>query len=579
MTPKRQLFQGTGASPGLSSGKVMILPDFEAAVPRRSISQNELESEIERFHKACEVSKKQIAELVSSSNLPDEYREIFEAQILLLEDPMLVQETIEKVKINHYNPEWALATVVDSFRQIMSKTSDTRFRERLADVEDIANRILSNLTGITENDIRIPFLKSLNENHILVAEELSPSLLLWIRNKISGIVTEKGGVTGHTAILARDRGIPSLVGIENLMESVTENDIAFIDGDRGIFVINPGKKELDALETYRLENHESDHAFSPVSLMEGDPVRIWINLDDENSSSSSHIKDLHGVGLFRTEFLYLNNPDLFRSSKNQIEMYKNILKMADGKPITFRMLDVGDDKTFNIPLLTHANITQETGDLRGIRFLLNHPNLLQSQLRSIIQAAVELDYPEGECRIMLPMVTCLEEVHAFKIEIEKIFHELKLKRGSEIFPLGIMIETPSACMMTDILEKEADFFSFGTNDLANFTLALNRTESENQKYLFYQPSVFRMMKAAIDKTKLSISVCGEIAGMPSAVPILVGLGIQDLSVSWSSALRIVPVLEKLKISDAKSLTDSVLNCSTAEEVKEISVKFTAQLNS
>ncbi|MDH5655687.1 MAG: phosphoenolpyruvate--protein phosphotransferase [Spirochaetia bacterium] len=566
MILNRRVFNGVGASPGLSIGKVCLLPDFETSVPRRSITNDELSSEIIRFEKACERSKNQIQELLESSHLPEEYRAIFEAQIFLLEDPMLIHETKEKVKSEHYNPEWALATVIDSYRKIMNKTSDIRFRERMADVEDIANRILSNLMGITESDIRIPFLMSLNENDILIAEELSPSLLLWIRKKIAGIVTEKGGVTGHTAILARDRGIPALVGVDNLLNNFSGGEVVFIDGDNGVFITNPDDSDLEDFLKYYKESRNTDNVYSPVKKSDGD-IRIWINLDDLNTVINTHLQNLHGVGLFRTEFLYLNHPDLFTCLEEQIELYKKILIEADGKPITFRMLDIGDDKTFNIPLLTHANITQEIGDLRGIRFLLEHRNILQSQLRSIFQAAIELDYPEQNCRIMLPMVSTLEEIHEFKKEVRAILSELK--NDQKRFPLGIMIETPAACIMTDVFEKEADFFSFGTNDLAHITLSLNRVESEHQKNLFYQPSVIRMMKLAIDKTSLPISVCGEIAGLPAVIPVLIGLGIRDLSVSWSSAMRITPTLEALEIAGTSELAQKVLQCSSADEMKEV----------
>ena len=519
------------------------------------------------------MSKEQIRDLIKSSRLPDEYREIFEAQILLLEDPMLVHETIEKVKSEHYNPEWALATVVDSYKKIMHKASDIRFRERMADVEDIANRILSNLLGITENDIRIPFLKSLDENHILVAEELSPSLLLWIRKKIAGIVTEKGGITGHMAILARDRGIPALVGVENLMESVSENETVFIDGEEGIFILNPGKIEMEALRIFQMERKRNQNAYSPVSLLDGEKIHIWINLDNENESTNKSLQQMHGVGLFRTEFLYLNNPELFSSIEKQIEIYKKILNGMNGKPITFRMLDVGDDKTFSIPLFTHANIAQEMGDIRGIRFLLAHRNILQSQLKSIIMAAHELHYPKGNCRIMLPMVTTVEEIHEFKKELNNILSELNIEHDSHLFPLGIMLETPAVCIMADIFEKMADFFSFGTNDLAHFTLALNRSESEYQQNLFYQPSVIRMIKLAIDKTTLPISICGELAGIPAIIPVLIGIGIRDFSVSWSSALRITPVIEALRINDTEELANKILNCKSAEEMNNIADDF------
>lgn len=573
MSEIRVEYEGITASDGMAMGPVVHLPSFESIVPRDTISEEEVESELGRFHASLEESSRQIERVLNDRDMADEHRAIFEAQALVLKDPMLVDPTLQKIKSELINTEWALALELDHLKELMGKTRDPFFRERVSDLEDIGNRIISNLLGIDYDDVRVPFLEKIPPGSILVAESVSPSLMLQMGRDIAGIVTEKGGVTGHMAILCRDRGIPALVGVESARLSVEEGSLALIDGENSRLIVFPDDRDRERFEKYRqtYSLYDRGDVVSPVRTADNKSIRLWVNLDNEQDAMNLHVVGVTGVGLFRTEFLYLTNPFLLDHSDEQVEVYASILKFLRGKIVTFRLLDLGDDKTLHAPIYRYAGAATDSMSLRGIRFLLANPAILQLQIEAIIRAMIQELIPPDHCRIMIPMVTRLEEIHRVKEIIQKVREDLGQRMGSRVpeLPLGIMLETPAACMMTDVLSPEVDFFSLGTNDLATFTMALRRTESQKDEDQFYQPALYRMIHFAVKQSTVPVSVCGEIAGVPELIPLLTGLGIGDLSVAVSALSRTYSILSTCHVGNCQTIASRVLAAKTSQEVRAI----------
>ena len=570
---QRQVFHGLTASSGMSLGKATFLPDFSQTVPRRDlVDGDEVRQELERLQHSIEHSKNQIQGLLDERDLAREHQAIFEVQIMLLEDPMLVDEARRVVETDRVNCEWAVASTLDSLKEMLVRTNDPIIRERVADLEDIGNRLIANLMEESFDDVRIPFVKNLDSSSILIADTISPTLMLQLSPAVAGIVTEKGGVTGHTAILARDRGIPALVNTGSLIERFEEGTEVLLDADSGKIVVCPSDEDLERYREFqdRMLRKATGPVISPVLSRDHQEVRLWTNLDNGADASDERCGNLEGVGLFRTEFLYIRDPYMLNRPDDQKVVYKDILERIGGRRVTFRLLDLGDDKNLHAPLYSIAGVSTEfTRSLRGVRFLLANPGILAAQLRAIMEAAVETGFEPERCRIMIPMVARLEEIQSVRDVMMMVKRSIEKQTGKTIgnFPLGVMLETPAACLMADVFSPHVDFFSLGTNDLAQYTLAQRRTESRRDDYPFYQPALYRMIHMAILGAKKTISVCGEVGGMPELVPVLLGLGIRDFSVSMASLPAAAGAIASWNLDDAKKLADHVLAASDVLEVR------------
>ncbi|MEQ9362638.1 MAG: putative PEP-binding protein, partial [Leptospirales bacterium] len=423
-------FSGMIASEGKALGRARVLETIAGSVPHRSLMPQEVGPELARFREAVDFSRVQMQELIGANNPGHELAAIFEAQLLLLEDPMLIDETREKIRSRKMNAEWALAEEAAVLKEFLSKARNTIFQERAADLEDMSNRILSNLMGVPEGDIRIPGLRDLPPDSIVVAHDLSPSLMLHIRNNCVGIATEAGGVTGHMAILAKSRGIPALVHVAKLTQKIKEGDALLIEAlpnagpaviaapagrvdsghqGSGRLVCRPTDVDIEAYHVYvsGLRRRSAAGVRSPVVLPDGSEARIWLNLDQLPDADPS--PGASGVGLFRTEFLYLKDPTLLNDPERQAQSYANLFSgpMA-GRPVTLRLLDAGDDKAYP----PQAAIRDR--DLRGVRFLLANPNILESQLRAILTGVSRSQVADGQCRLIVPVVSRCEELEALR---------------------------------------------------------------------------------------------------------------------------------------------------------------------
>ncbi|MBL8020829.1 MAG: phosphoenolpyruvate--protein phosphotransferase [Leptospirales bacterium] len=558
---------GTTAARGIARGLVRILPTLSHAVPNIPVDPEKVTDELAALEKARRQSIHQIQELLDETDLPAEHREIFESQILLLDDPMLFEAARTKIVQESRNAAGSLAEVLEELKAQFSRVADSLFRERIADLEDIAQRVLSNLLGLSSGDPRLPFLRSLPSDAILVADDIPPSLMLHIRN-ISGIVVHQGGVTGHMAILARDRGIPAIVAVDELLETARDGMPAILNATDGFLLLEPDDA---ALRKYRdaIRTEDATVVTSPVSLPNGDQARIWVNLDDPEDALSTRICGIQGIGLFRTEFIFYKYPELFDSPDDHCDVYRKVFGALQGKPVTCRLLDVGDDKTLPASMNRYLDADKQDAILRGVKFLLSHPGLLTLQLRALIEAALDIKMPTENLRILLPLVSTRGEILAFRQFYDHVRSEIEKERGIQCpqYPVGIMMETPAACIMADVLSRYVEFFSLGTNDLAGLTLAFHRSGPSEDP--FFQPSMFRMIQTGLSKATVPVSICGEMGGIPEIVPVLFALGVHDFSVSISSLQYVEQALKAYDPQKTADKLERILRAQNREEVRLI----------
>lgn len=563
--------KGQIASDGLVIGRAYVLKPFEIEVVHKQISPDKIDAEIARFEEAIVKSHKKIETLLRQSRLTDELEAIFEAQFLLLEDPMLIGESLEKIRLRQVNAEWALQGEIRILKDFLLKSENSVFQEKAADLEDIGNRILRNLMNIEEEDLEESIAK--HEGHlILVSDTIAPSLFLQISLEcIEGIVCQSGGITSHLAILSKSHNIPALLNIEGLMDNVPDKSHIFLDCLQGELVIDPGEKEQKRYRHYLVEraNIQALSVFSPIRTIDDASVELWVNLDDIESAGDERVQELSGVGLFRTEFLYLKNPSLITTVQEHSNLYTRILKNLVTKPVQFRLLDVGDDK----PLPRKA-LVKERG-LRGIRFLLSNRKILISQIKSILLAASECQYPDKQCSILLPMVNSLEEVQSVANILKEIRSELETRtfRSLPEIPLGIMLETPAALEMVDVLAEQVSFFCVGSNDLSQLNLAIDREKSLDNEDILYHPAFFRQIKRILELSTVPVSLCGGLVSQTKLLPLLLGLGIRRFSLPLSSIVSCAKTLERSRSKKCQLLAQQVLKAQSTREVKQLVSSF------
>lgn len=572
--PMNHTIQGIPASPGMALGPATVIRAVQHMIPRKHLNDAQIIQELERFEQAIQKSRSQMESLLNGLPENDDLRNIFEMQLLLLEDPMLIDESREKIRNRAINAEQALVDEISILKAFLLKTNNQVFQERASDLEDMGNRILSNLMNVPEGDIRIPLLQDLPPNTILVASDVSPSLMLHIR-EVGGIAVQGGGITGHMAILAKSRNIPALVSCEGILDFVKDHQTLLVDAVSGICMVEPGLEFQKTYHDYIERNSREKETTiqSPILTQDGVKIHLWSNLSDRNGANDIRVQGTSGVGLFRTEFLYLKDAQLFNNPQRQKEIYTQILNDLNGKPITFRLLDVSDDK----PIPVQAMVRER--HLRGIQFLLANPYLVRSQLRAIMEAAVALKSPAGQVRLMIPMVAMLEEVSSLQEIYLDVRAEVVNDLGIEFkdlprMDLGIMIETPAAIMMLPELGEISDFFSIGSNDLAQLTLGLPRDNPTlTKENLFFQPAIYRLLKQVVDQTHKPLALCGEIGSRTDIIPLLIGLGIRNLSVAPSSLVGCANAIQKLSLEECQAMTRTALKTTTAEELHRLLTNF------
>jgi len=557
---------GIGVSPGISIGEISLVAQ-RPTVDQSPIAAVEVDAELLRFQQAVDQAREQLQAIKRAVSRQQHLREhlyILDTHMLILEDDMLVEGT-KKIIRTRVNAEGALTETLEQLRALFDNIEDEYLRERRSDVDAVGDRLLRILTGVGERSIG-----KIGRKSLVVAHDLSPAETMQLdRSKILGFITDKGGRTSHTAILARSLDIPAVVGLESITSLVSEKMPVIIDGSNGVVILNPSaetfKEYLQRKQSYEYLERELDN-FLDLPPVTTDQVHIPLRANLEIASDVVQAKKYaaEGIGLYRTEFLYLgrNEPP---GEEEQYSAYCEILSQAEGAPVTIRTLDIGGDKF--VPELNLADEDNPAMGLRAIRFFLREEQLFKIQLRAILRAS-----SHGRVRIMFPMISGVAEIRACK----KILYDIQAQldqEGIDYDPelaIGIMIETPSAVMIASLLAKEVDFFSIGTNDLIQYFLAVDRG-NEHVAYLYepLHPAILRALKAtceAANSAGIEVCICGEMAGEPLYVLVLVGLGFDELSMNPACVPRVKRVLRQISKRDGEQLVDKLMSLSTSKEV-------------
>ncbi|WP_136526983.1 phosphoenolpyruvate--protein phosphotransferase [Geomonas ferrireducens] len=573
----RQL-KGIGASAGIAIGEVRITDRRRVAVTEVVVAREEIPCEVERFTSALERAKGELYALkdqLASTHGP-EHLCVIDAHLMLLDDTMLVGETTQYIERLGINAEGALKRTLGRFKTFFEGVEDDYLRERGNDVETVVERVLRNMVGEKQEP-----LTRIDGKAIVVAHDLSPADILQIdKDKVMGFITDLGGKTSHSSILARAFEIPGVVGLERITGEVQDGDTLIIDGATGVVIINPSQDEfkeyLQKKQRYEYVERELLKLRDlPAQTLDGHRMLLKGNVEviEEVASLEKHGSD--GIGLYRTEMLFFNRNTL-PNEEEQFEAYAALVKKMAPLPVTIRTLDIGGDKC-----LTDLDLSDEMNPalgLRAIRLSLRQPAAFKAQLRAILRASAF-----GEVKLFFPMVSGVAEVRAAKALLEEVKEELRGRHPfDEKVQVGIMIEIPSAVVIADLLAAEVDFFSVGTNDLIQYTLAIDRT-NEHLSSLFQplHPAVLRSLKTIVDAAHaagIDACICGEMAGDPEYLPILLGLGYDELSMNAVSIPRVKKILRRCTLEEARAVAQKALNFATAAEADaylkgEIAARF------
>ncbi|WP_088006908.1 phosphoenolpyruvate--protein phosphotransferase [Indiicoccus explosivorum] len=558
---------GIAASDGIAIAKAYRLETPDLTVEKRTVADPEAETT--RFEQALEQAKSELEAIRSrtAETIGHEQAAIFEAHLLVLNDPELIGPIKETIRTAEVNAEFALEETSSMFVSMFESMDDAYMKERAADIRDVAKRVLSRLLG-AEN----PNLSLISQEMIVVAKDLTPSDTVQLNPEfVKGFITDVGGRTSHSAILARTLEIPAVTGAKSAMATVRNGDTVIVDGLAGEVLVNPEESEIARYEAKQQEHLQQKTEWSKLVdeatvTADGRHVELAANIGNPTDVQGVIANGGEGIGLYRTEFLYMGR-DSFPTEEEQLEAYSAVLKGMKDKPTVVRTLDIGGDKELSY-LDMPAELNPFLG-VRAIRLSFEREELFRTQLRALLRASVH-----GNLKIMFPMIATLGEFRKAKAILEEERERLTAS-GIEVkddIEVGIMVEIPSTAVMADTFAKEVDFFSIGTNDLIQYTLAADRM-NERVSYLYqpYNPAVLRLVKTVIDaahKEGKWAGMCGEMAGDEVAVPILLGLGLDEFSMNASSILKIRSLLRNLSQEEMAKQMDAILNLGTAEEVKE-----------
>jgi phosphotransferase system enzyme I (PtsI) len=567
-TKGEKVFRGIAVSAGVCRGKILVLHRARHIVARRDLAEPEIAAETKRFEQVLVKTGQQIKEIQRRvvTNMSATEGDIFEAHLLMLEDRVLIEEVIRFILEHKTNADYAFHTVAERYVAALEQVDDEYLRERAADMRDLTGRVLDNLLEVKDAF----HLSHLTEPCILVSHDLSPSTTAQLDKKfVLGFATDIGGKTSHTAIMARSLDIPAVVGLQNVAEELENGDYALLDGYNGTIIVNPTDQTL--FEYGQLEKNKASLAeklreilSQPAITLDGKPIRLSANIEDQHDIASVIAHGAEGVGLFRTEFLFINHespPD----EAAQYKAYREVAVALKPHHVIIRTLDLGGDK-----FVSNLQLAQEMNPFlgwRAIRFCLAQPQLFCAQLRAILRASAE-----GNVKMMYPMISGLDELNQANALVEKCKAELRIEKipFDENLEVGVMIEIPSAALIADALAKRAKFFSIGSNDLIQYTLAADRTnEKVSHLYEPTHPAIIHLIKTTVDAAHANgiwAGVCGEIGGDPVLVPLLIGLGVDELSAAPPVIPEVKYMIRRVKMSEAQALAEFALKCESPSEI-------------
>jgi phosphoenolpyruvate-protein phosphotransferase (PTS system enzyme I) len=570
MTPSSSTtLVGMPASPGVAIGRCWTVDRRRVRTPKRRLSPEEVEGELARLRIALELSDLQLAEVrekieAAEASGAAEHTAIIDMHRMMLKDEMLVHEVQRLVREERLNAEWAVKRATRKIKSAFHEQADEYFKERRADVDFVAERLIKNLLG-QEPDVEEPP----PEGVIVVARDLSPAdtALLLHERKVAAFVTDAGAKTSHTAIVARALEVPAVVGVGRVTSCAERGDWIAVDGARGVVVINPTPEERAAFEIARARYLEGERGLLatrelPARTLDGVRVRLAGNIEFVEEVPSLLAHGGEAIGLYRTEFLFMGRA--LPSEQEHFQNYRRILEALAPHPVTIRTFDLGGDK---LPAGMRVAAENPALGLRAIRYCLRQPQLFRPQLRALLRASVH-----GDLRIMFPMISGVGELRAARHALEEVREELRAE-GVEVrdVPVGIMVELPSAAMVADRLAEECDFFSIGTNDLIQYTIGIDR-QNRDVAYL-YRPlhlAVLRMLKQVCDAARAAevpVSMCGEMAGDPMNALVLLGMGVTELSMNGPSIPLVKRVIRAASAADGRALVEHLLTLTTADEIE------------
>ncbi len=557
------MIKGNGVSTGVGFGNVVVLKNNERKIEKKIIKNPE--EEIEKLKKALEEVTQETQVIVEKASGTE--KEIMSAYLMILQDPTLIQEAENVIKTSNYNVEYAVEVGFNSIMQIFENIDDEYMAGRARDIADIKNRILAKLSG--EKTVNINKLK---ENTIIVATELTTSDTARLDFKnVSGIITELGGTNSHTSIMARTHAIPAITKVKEATKIFKDEEYVAIDGESGEIYLNPTKEEIERLkklqEKLKIENDELEKYKDEITkTSDGYVVELVANIGTPSDVEIVLKNTAEGVGLFRSEFLYMDSEKM-PTEEEQFLAYKEVAEKMNDKPVIIRTLDIGGDKE-----LKYLDLEKESNPFlgyRAIRLCLDNTTIFKTQLRAILRASVY-----GNLSIMFPMISSIEELREAKKVLEECKEELEKKEipYKKHIKVGIMIEIPSAALISYGLAKECDFFSIGTNDLIQYTVAVERgNEKISKLYTKFHPAVIKLIKQAIDGAHdagIFCGMCGEAAGDELYIPLLIGLGLDEFSMNSNSILKARKRINELERYDCKELADEIIKMTSAEDVEK-----------
>lgn len=562
------IIKGIAASDGVAIAKAYLLVEPDLSFSNEKTDNPE--AEVQKFNEALNNSKIELTKIRNHTEeqLGADKAAIFDAHLLVLDDPELIQPIEEKIKNESASAPQALTEVTQNFITIFESMDNEYMKERAADIRDVAKRVLAHILGV-----ELPNPSIIDESVIIVAHDLTPSDTAQLNKQyVQGFVTNIGGRTSHSAIMSRSLEIPAVVGTKSISESVQQGDMVIVDGLTGDVIVNPSDDEIKAYQHKRESFFADREALKqlrdePSKTLDGHEVELAANIGTPNDLEGVHNNGAEGIGLYRTEFLYMGR-DNMPTEDEQFEAYKKVLESMEGKRVVVRTLDIGGDKE-----LPYLNLPEEMNPFlgyRAIRLCLDQPEIFRPQLRALLRASAY-----GKLNIMFPMVATIQEFRDAKALLLEEKENLK-REGVEVsddIELGIMVEIPATAALADVFAKEVDFFSIGTNDLIQYTMAADRM-SERVSYLYqpYNPAILRLIKQVIDASHQEgkwTGMCGEMAGDETAIPLLIGLGLDEFSMSATSILKARRQIKDLSRTEMVQLVDRALNCATVDEVVDL----------
>lgn len=568
---------GILVSPGIAFAKALLLKEDEIVINTRPIADNKVNEEIERFKSAREKSSQQLNSIMerAKKTLGEDKAAIFEGHIMLLEDEDLESEVINRIKTKHVSADSAVNAVFEAQAKELEGLDDEYLKERAADIRDIGKRLLKNILGLEIVD-----LSAINEPCILVANDLTPSETAQLNlEMVLGFITDIGGRTSHTSIMARSLEIPAIVGTSNATKAIKLNDFLVLDAINNKIYINPNDKTIEQLKSVQKQFIADKEELAklkdlPAITLDGHQVEVCANIGTVRDIAGAERNGYEGVGLYRTEFLFMDR-DAYPNEEEQFKAYKEVAESTNGLAVIVRTMDIGGDK--DVPYMHLPKEENPFLGWRAIRICMDKKEILHAQLRAILRASAF-----GKLRIMFPMIISVEEVRILKSELNTLKQQLKSegKKFDENIEVGVMVETPSAAVIARHLAKEVDFLSIGTNDLTQYTLAVDRgNELISHLYNPLSPSVLNLIKNVIDASHQEgkwTGMCGELGGDERATVLLLGMGLDEFSMGSISIPKIKKIIRNTHFSEAKKLADEVLQKATAKEISDLLEKFAAE---